>query len=321
MKRLVAAMAVVFALALGMGGKTAWAGVPQVIAYQGLLTDTQGNPLNGTNYKLIINLYPVATGGSAVWSETWPAVAVTKGVFSLLLGKYTSLASLDFNAQYYLGVSVDGGTELSPRVQLASVATALNADKLDGNDASSFAGISHTHTPGKKTMFTESGTFTVPAGVTQVYVTGVGGGGGGSGNCGENDSYNSTGGGGGACVIAKAVAVTAGTYPVTVGAGGAGGACGGSGTTGGASSFGTLLTVNGGSGTGSGGAAPAGGAPGGSGTWMEGGGTCFGTGGAMNSPANSGGGFGGGGRPGASGNGYNNPGGPGRPGFILVEYY
>lgn len=78
------------------------------------------------------------------------------------------------------------------------------------------------------TTFTSNGTFTVPAGVTRIFLTGCGGGGGGgSGNVGSSSTtqiYGSGGGGAGAQLYSIWVDVTPGTaYTVTIGGGGAGG--------------------------------------------------------------------------------------------------
>jgi hypothetical protein len=99
-------------------------------------------------------------------------------------------------------------------------------------------------------VFTSSGTFTIPSGVTAVKVTVVGGGGGGGGGaaCGNPGG----GGGGGAALIKYLTGLTSGnTLAVTVGAAGAGGV---NGTTGGTSSVAsgtqsiTTLTCTGGAG-------------------------------------------------------------------------
>ena len=71
-------------------------------------------------------------------------------------------------------------------------------------------------------LFTSSGTFTAPAGVTQVYVSLVGGGaGGGKGY--TTTSEGGGGGGGGFRSDALVLVTGSGTYSVTVGAGGTGG--------------------------------------------------------------------------------------------------
>ncbi|ENF7816152.1 hypothetical protein ABR157_001915 [Enterobacter soli] len=113
-----------------------------------------------------------------------------------------------------------------------------------------------------KARFATPGTFsfTVPAGVTTLYLSGCGGGGGGGGGGGAPDSTSKTsssGGGGGAGISTYSLPVTVipgATYSVVIGAGGNkgnGGGAGGDGFNGGDggdTSFGTLLTLLGGKG-------------------------------------------------------------------------
>jgi hypothetical protein len=85
--------------------------------------------------------------------------------------------------------------------------------------------------------FSSNGSFTVPAGVSTIYVSGcAGGGGGGAGGGGGSTTYNGSGGAGGGAgepTIRTPIAVTPGhVLSVVIGAGGAGGA-GSSGATGG----------------------------------------------------------------------------------------
>jgi hypothetical protein len=126
--------------------------------------------------------------------------------------------------------------------------------------------------PKNSQTFTSSGTFTVPASVTQIMVVGShagnGGGGGGGGSTGGD------GGGGGASVFSSPMIMSVSPsqqFTVTIGAGGAGGsggsgANGGTGSAGGTTQFGSFNFYNnlGGSGGGGGGATYIGGSGGGS---------------------------------------------------------
>lgn len=113
-------------------------------------------------------------------------------------------------------------------------------------------------------VFTSSGSFTIPSGVTQADIFCVGGGGGGgagrggngTGASGGSQRQNSGGGGGGGYTASKLnYAVSPGAvFAVTIGAGGAGGETGyatvspKTGGTGGTSSFGSVLSASGGKG-------------------------------------------------------------------------
>lgn len=104
---------------------------------------------------------------------------------------------------------------------------------------------------GKGQIFTSSGTFTVPTGVTAVKVTCIGGGGGGGGYSALATAYIVSAGGGGAGAGIRFVTglTPGGTVSVTIGGGGAGGTAG-TGSTGGTSSFGAYISCTGGTGGG-----------------------------------------------------------------------
>lgn len=119
--------------------------IPTLINYQGYLTDSGGNPINGI-VDITFTIYDAATDGSAVWIEVHP-VTVNDGLFSVLLG---SLAPIDvslFTGTRYLGISVEGEPEMTPRQQIVSVAYALradeanNANRLDGMDSNQFVAV------------------------------------------------------------------------------------------------------------------------------------------------------------------------------------
>ncbi|MDX1548201.1 MAG: hypothetical protein R3247_14480, partial [Rhodothermales bacterium] len=118
------------ALALcAVPGASAQQQAPNTIAYQGYLTNTDGNPANGTT-TVVFRLYTQRAGGNALWQETQPGVVFTDGVFTAHLGAVTSLEDVPFGQPLWLGVSVAGGAELSPRVALEAVPYALSVRGL-----------------------------------------------------------------------------------------------------------------------------------------------------------------------------------------------
>jgi hypothetical protein len=127
--------------------------------------------------------------------------------------------------------------------------SSLNGTGVTFNDTTTQATAYIGH---RGQVFTSSGTFTVPTGVSSIKVTVVGGGGG--GGVGIDGSYGGPAGGpggngGGGGTSFGYVAVTPGaSYAVVVGSGG-NGSNSGTGGSGGTSSFGsTLLTASGGAG-------------------------------------------------------------------------
>lgn len=95
-------------------------------------------------------------------------------------------------------------------------------------------------------VFTTSGTFTVPAGVTGVVVEVWGAGGGGAGGPGSGGAGGGGAGGGGYAIKRVTGLVPGATVSVTVGTGGAAGAVAGNGGGGGSSSFGVHCSATGG---------------------------------------------------------------------------
>lgn len=117
------------ALALGA---TALAQAPRTMSYQGLLTDANGNLVSDGNHTLRLSLYESASGGSAIFSET-QTVPVVRGLFNIIIGSSTPIPqTLLFNRAYFLGVSVDGGAELTPRTPLTTAPYAFYADWAGG---------------------------------------------------------------------------------------------------------------------------------------------------------------------------------------------
>ena len=104
----------------------AFAQAPQLLNYQGRLTDPGGAPRNGS-----FSMGFTILGGTSSWSET-QTVNVANGFFSVLLGSvtpfpadlFTSGQTDTFGPLRYLRVSVNGET-LSPDIRIVSAAWAI----------------------------------------------------------------------------------------------------------------------------------------------------------------------------------------------------
>ncbi len=98
------------------------------ISYQGNLTDSDGQPINET-VPMTFKLYPAPTGGTPIWTEARTganAVPVTDGLFTVLLGSVTPIDVNLFQQQgLWLGISVNGDAEMTPRERLNGGATAV----------------------------------------------------------------------------------------------------------------------------------------------------------------------------------------------------
>ncbi len=109
-----------------------YAAAPNLVNYQGRLTDSAGLPLANGNYTVTFSVYSVASGGTAIWSET-QNVIVTDGLFATLLGSVVPLASSVFSDTVrHLGVQVGSDPELLPRKRIASVPFAIAAGNSGG---------------------------------------------------------------------------------------------------------------------------------------------------------------------------------------------
>ena len=115
------------------------ASVPRVISYQARLSDDSGEPLEGT-YNVTFSIYTEPTGGSPLWMETHTVELDSTGIYDIMLGTITPFpAELDFSEQYWLGITINGGAELSPRYQLSSSPYTFHAIYADSVDTSRFA--------------------------------------------------------------------------------------------------------------------------------------------------------------------------------------
>jgi hypothetical protein len=79
---------------------------------------------------MTFRLYTSASGGTALWTET-QNVTVTAGTYTVLLGSVSTLNTVAFDQPYFLGVTVGGDTEMTPRQALSSAPYALRASIAD----------------------------------------------------------------------------------------------------------------------------------------------------------------------------------------------
>ncbi len=123
-----------FLLLLALAACPTMASVPSQVSYQGRLTDNGGLPLTDT-VSLKFSIYNSPGGGIALWTETQPAVAVTDGIFHVLLGSVTPLSEAVFDVNTipdrYLGVAVDGAPDLQPLQRFVAVPYAFRVETVD----------------------------------------------------------------------------------------------------------------------------------------------------------------------------------------------
>ncbi len=118
--------------------QSASAQVPELMTYQGVLTDAKGNRVSDGIYKLTFKIYDSAKTGNLLWRER-QKTQVTNGSFSVVLGSTNPLI-MAFDIPYWLGATVGNGQEMKPRVQLTSSPYALTARSVaDGHNVHSLS--------------------------------------------------------------------------------------------------------------------------------------------------------------------------------------
>ncbi len=120
----------VFLMIAGIGIQNQ-AQIPNTPSIQMLLTDNSGKPVSNGSYGITVSLYTNPTGGSAVWSES-QNVIVTDGLANIEMGKSTPL-NVIFNQQYFTGIAIGSGSELTPRLPLNPSTYSLAARAVFGS--------------------------------------------------------------------------------------------------------------------------------------------------------------------------------------------
>ncbi len=94
------------------------------LSVQGTLQNFNGTAVDNGQYDITFKLYTTDVGGTAIWSEvqTVPIVGV---VYSVLLGAVNPL-TVAFDQPYFLGLTIPGGPEHTPRARLTSSPYAIS---------------------------------------------------------------------------------------------------------------------------------------------------------------------------------------------------
>ncbi|MDF1497658.1 MAG: hypothetical protein P1P90_06450, partial [Patescibacteria group bacterium] len=127
-------------------------GISHTINYQGKLMDSTGTLVSDGDYDIKFVIYDSATGNNQLWSASTTnglptgtsstvSVAVTSGLFSILLGDTSGNQvafpdSLFNNDTLYLGITIGADSEMTPRKRLSAVPYAYNSEMLQGQYAS-----------------------------------------------------------------------------------------------------------------------------------------------------------------------------------------
>ena len=105
--------------------------VPNRISYQGKLVTPQGGLID-TTVSMVFAIYTDSTSGTQLWTETQNSVVVSKSVFNVILGSVTSIPKTIFNGSIrYLGITVGGDSQMTPRKPIVSVGYAYKSLEAD----------------------------------------------------------------------------------------------------------------------------------------------------------------------------------------------
>jgi|GEM_PF-867671 len=123
-----------FLIAVFCTAFSSYADGPQMINYQGYLTDAAGDPIDYP-VDITFRIYDDSTAGNLLWDESHLAVSVEQGVFNVLLGSVDSISVAVFDGDTrYLEIAVDGRGPMTPRRRMVSVPYAIRAQKADEAD-------------------------------------------------------------------------------------------------------------------------------------------------------------------------------------------
>lgn len=134
-------------LAFLAGLVAAWAGLawaaaaPQVIPFQGRLTDQNGTAYGEGTYTILFNLYDAPVGGTSLWTERHTGVGLVNGMVNVFLGSIVPLDEQDFTQTRYLGITIDADgnantadPEMVPRQMIVPAFFAKDSESLRGAD-------------------------------------------------------------------------------------------------------------------------------------------------------------------------------------------
>jgi len=106
--------------------------VPQMINYQGRLTDSGGDPVINGDYEITFKIWNWESGGTQLWSSGPQIVSVTEGLFSYKLGSAVSLQqNLFTDTTRWLEITVETDPPIAPRTKFITVPYAYHSLRSD----------------------------------------------------------------------------------------------------------------------------------------------------------------------------------------------
>jgi len=95
------------------------ADVPNLINYQGMLTNPDDTPVEDNDYQIKFKIYGSEDGEDSLWSSGFQEVSVSGGYFNYVIGSNMTIPEWMFDSRdRYLGITVDTDQEIRRRTQL-----------------------------------------------------------------------------------------------------------------------------------------------------------------------------------------------------------
>lgn len=123
---------IVVLVAIGLCPSYIVAAVPQVINYQGRVTDSSGDAIPDGIQRISFAIYDDAVGGTTLWSSA-ANIDVAGGLITYQLGSKIPLPDDLFSSDTvrWLGITVGENPEAAPRLRMTSVAFAYHTLRSD----------------------------------------------------------------------------------------------------------------------------------------------------------------------------------------------
>jgi hypothetical protein len=114
--------------------------VPELINYQGILTDSFGNPVT-VAINVTFTIHDSPGGGTPIWTESRTVAPDARGRFSIILGEINPLTTDVFSGpDRWLELKVGDDPPITPLTQLTSVGYAHRIGTVDGSSGGTITG-------------------------------------------------------------------------------------------------------------------------------------------------------------------------------------
>jgi len=105
---------------------------PALISQQGILMDSNGNPVDGDR-DVTFTIYNAPSDGEVKWQEIQTVTFDSEGLFNVLLGEINPITDFVFeDSVRWLGITIEEEPEMEPRIRIVSVPYAQRVNTIDG---------------------------------------------------------------------------------------------------------------------------------------------------------------------------------------------